>query len=536
MTKRQVNSITILSIVVVILALMLSNRLWFRLDLSKNKAYTISAISRRLHEEIPDEVRITYYISGKLASIHPLPGEIEDLLREYAAYSRGKIRIVLRDPVKANLIEEIEQMGILPQQIQTVDQGETSIATVYTGIVIEYLDQAEILPVVFSLETLEYDLTSRIRSLVSGVERQTGIIVGDSYRQWNQDYGYLGQALLQAGYRTRLLAPGEEISENLPSLVVLGGVEDFDDWALYRIDRYIQGGGKVFFAAEAVFVDSQGGSLEARSMNDRGLLSMLASYGAEVTNRLVLDTAALTLQYQSRQANGVTQYRIIRYPHWIGVLPQNGNPKNPVTARFSGVDLFWPSPITVNAPPGIGSEELFASTPEAWLMTNNFVTNPDTAFLFENEAEATRGREVLAVSLSGVFPSYFRGRDKPQREGSEEELPALPPRGLSSRIIVVGDTDFLTAMLQFTRGERNLEFFIQALDWLSSDDEIIGIRNREALSLRLDRIADPQRRKAVMNFAQVLNIVLVPAGLLALAFFLAWRRKKRALSSGITGA
>jgi len=69
---------------------MVSSRLWFRLDLTKNRAYTISKVSRNIHKELSDPVNITYYLSNKLRTLHPAPGEIEDTLREYAAIQGEK--------------------------------------------------------------------------------------------------------------------------------------------------------------------------------------------------------------------------------------------------------------------------------------------------------------------------------------------------------------------------------------------------------------------------------------------------------------
>jgi ABC-type uncharacterized transport system involved in gliding motility auxiliary subunit len=120
MTKKQASVICFLSIVAILLGMLVGGRLWFRLDMTRNKAYTISAVSRNLHSEITDPVTITYYVSDKLRAISPMPGEIEDMLREFAAFSKGKIRLAVRDPVKAQIAEQAEAAGILPQQIQTM--------------------------------------------------------------------------------------------------------------------------------------------------------------------------------------------------------------------------------------------------------------------------------------------------------------------------------------------------------------------------------------------------------------------------------
>ena len=63
MTKKQVTIITVLSIAAIVLGLLVSRRLWFRLDLTKNHTYTISGVSKNLYTEIPDQVRITYFLS-----------------------------------------------------------------------------------------------------------------------------------------------------------------------------------------------------------------------------------------------------------------------------------------------------------------------------------------------------------------------------------------------------------------------------------------------------------------------------------------
>ncbi|MDR2053229.1 MAG: GldG family protein [Treponema sp.] len=525
MNRKQSAILTALTIAAFALAFLVSQRVFFRLDLTKNRAYTISDVSRRLYTEIPDQVRITYFISDKLASIHPLPGEITDLLREYAAYSRGRIQVTLRDPVKANMVEAVESLGITGQQIETVEQDQASIATVYTGILIEYLDMMEVLPTVFSLDTLEYDLTSRIRAMIRGTEREAGILVGDSQKQWARDYSYLDRAMTGSGYKLRVIVPTDIIPPSLPMLLVFGGVEDLDDWDLYRIDHYIQSGGKVFFAVETAAVDMEYGA-NVRLLEDRGLLAMLSSYGARVKPALALDRAALTLPFQSAGPGGQTQIRFVRYPFFISVLNQFGNPRHPVTSGFNGIDVFWASPIELVPVEGVEETTLFTTTPDAWLQTENFSINPDQSYGFNLEEEATLGTKILGAALTGKFPSWFKGKPKPAREGVDDELPDMPAEAGDSRIVVIGDTDFGSAYIQYTRSQQNLDFFIKAVDWLGNDDDIIGIRSREASSGRLDKITDGEKRAAAMVFARILNVVFIPLAVIVLGLLIALRRRR----------
>jgi len=535
MTKKQVIIITALSVVAFILALMVSGRLWLRFDLTKNKAYTISKVSRNLRKEISEPVNITYYLSNKLRTVTPIPGEIEDMLKEYAAYSRGKIRLTVRDPLKGGL-SKADELGLQPRQVQTVEQDNASLVTVYSGIVIEYLDRMDVLPWVISTDTLEYDLTSRIRALLNDSERWLGVIVGDSFRQWREDFGYLEATLAEAGYRTRLISAGDDIPENLPELFVLGGAEDMDDWALYRIDRYIRQGGKVLFAVKGIYIDTAYGSVEARLFKNQTLLEMIASYGVIIRQELALDRNALTLQYQTRSQSGMVQYRIVRYPLWIGVLGENGNAKHPVTSGFTGIDLYWASPLELTPPSSVEAVYLFKSTAQAWSMKENLFTSPEVPYMLEMEANDTKGVKILGAALSGTFPSFFKGSAKPVREGSEEELPDMPGNARESRIIVVGETDFATNMINATQARHNLDFLLRAADWLANDDDIIGIRSRQPQTGRFDKITDAKKRAAVMKIIQIVNVGLIPLLVIIAGLVIASRRKIRARNTELKSA
>jgi ABC-type uncharacterized transport system involved in gliding motility auxiliary subunit len=534
MNKKQASIIYLLSIIAIIMGIAVSGRIWFRIDTTKNKAYTISPVSRNLHSEISDPVTITYYVSDKLRAISPMPGEIEDLLREFAAFSRGKIRLSVRDPVKAHLADQIEQLGILPQQIQTMEQDQASFVTVYTGIVIECLDETNILPVVFSLETLEYDLASRIRDLVRGSSRQLGVIVGDNPRGWNQDYAYLQNALTQAGYNIRLIAPGEDLPDTLSALMVLGGVETFDETALYQIDRYIQAGGKALFTVRSVYIETEG-DLAARLMDDKGLLAMLSSYGVTVLPQIGMDRSALTMQYQTRLSSGAVQFRIVPNPQWVRIRAESGSREHPVSAHFAGLDLFWPNPLQLNPPEQVEAVPLFTGTAEGWAMNEPFNTNPEISYLFERDASTTKGEKVYGISLTGIFPSYFKDRPQPVQENGSA-LRDMPETAQNARILVVGEQFFAASFLGVTGARQNLDFMLQAAGWLGNDDDIIAIRSRQAGGNRLDKIIDADKRAAAMRFAQIVNVIIVPLVVIAAGLLFAARRRSKAGGAGSRSA
>ncbi|MDR1506611.1 MAG: GldG family protein [Treponema sp.] len=523
MTRKQQGVIvTVLSVGIMILLLLVSGRIWRRLDISSGRASTLSPVSRNLYREITETVRITYYCSGKLQSIDPAPGEISDLLKEYAARSRGKILVTFRDP-SGGFSRDAERFGLMPQSLPNVGSDELSLTTVYSGIVIEYLNRAEVVPWIFGIDTLEYDITSRIRSLAAGNSRELGILAPDPRKDLSEYYGPLNQILSQSGFSVLPLYPGDEIPDTLPALFVLGGVETLDRYSLYHIDRYIQLGGRVLFSVESVDVDFAY-NWDARLMQDRGLLSMISFYGATVGQSVVMDPASLELSYRDSSGRPVMQ----RYPFWVAVQEENGNRDSIVTSGFGGADLFWASPLTFTLPESgaVTGEVLFSSSPQAFLMTKDFLVRPDSGYAFAAEETETKGGKILAVSLAGIFPGWFSGLEKPDEEG-RPPLPDMPSRPKESRIIVVGDSDAAGIITQYTYSQsmRNFEFMRKAADWLRNDDDVVGIRNRQSGAGRLDRIADPAERLGTMRFARILNVVFIPLGIIIFGILRAFKRR-----------
>ncbi|MDR2795635.1 MAG: GldG family protein [Spirochaetaceae bacterium] len=509
--KNETVIVTALSTAAIVLALLLGSRLWFRLDLTAAKLYTISPASRHLADSLQSQIKISYFLSGKLRQLYPQPGEIIDLVREYVTYSNGKIRFTVRDPAKDGLEEDLQRLGIYPRQMQSVERNEATVSNVFSGILIEYMEKTDIIPFVFSLETLEYDLTSRIRALVSGKVREAGIILADSAKTFDKNYRNLTGMLQMSGYKIREITAGDEIPEGLSEVILIGGVDTLDETALSKIDGYIQGGGKVFFIIENFMFSTATGSMDVIPLSDRGLLAMLRSYGVDVQTALVLDKSCLTITYQSAGQGGMPAIRLIRYPFWISVTREGGNPDHPVTSSFAGLDLFWANPLTLSTVDGLEAAPLLSSTPDAWLMTRNFAVEPGQAFLFTQEETETSGKKVLAAALSGRFPPYFGYGDS--YDGAE------------SRIVVIGNSEFLND--EYLNSDRNLTFFLLAADWLANDDDIISIRSRATGTNRLDRILEPEKKSAAMAFARSLNIVIIPVIVLAFAIVSGLKRRKK---------
>ncbi len=529
MSKKNREKI-LLALVLAVAVLAAANSLLYfgRIDLTENKAFTISEVSKNLFREIPDRVTITYYLSGKLAKLSPVPGQIEDLLREYAAHGRGRIQVAVADPGKGNMGPQIERLGVVPQQIQVLEKNEQTVAVVYSGIVVSYLDSREVLPVVFDVTTLEYDLTLRIKKLVKGESRTVGMLLGKKEASLQADYQLLANNLSRS-YTVKEVKRGEVVPADLTALFVLGG-KDLDEYDLFRADQYLMKGGKILFAVDGVDVSLQA-NLRAEAPKDLPVYKMLSGYGVDVEHTLVLDSLCRRIPVRKNSGPMIIQ-SLEKYPHWVSVQGSGLSRKNPVTAKLSALDLLWPSPLRIKERQGLAVEILATSSADSWIMKDRFMTNPYEAPAFKAFASDTTGKYPLAVAMKGSFDSFFKGRPAPIREG-EKGPPEDPVQSSAdSRIIVVGDSDFASDLMRYSESTYNLAFFENALDWLSSDESVSAIRTRTARDTRLTRIENPSRKAAAILFAEVVNVALVPLAVLGFALLRAWRRREKASLEG----
>jgi gliding-associated putative ABC transporter substrate-binding component GldG len=525
MKKRSEIILFVLGLTLILLLGLNASRYFLRIDMTENKAFTISRVSRELFRDIPDRVYITYFVSDRLKSLYPFPFQIEDLLYEYAAYSRGRIKVEVVDPVKSGTLSQAENLGVFPQQIQVVERDERSFAQVYTGIVIQYLDRHETIPVVSQVETLEYDLTSRVRKIVTEEERTVGLLVGDASRQLQSDFSSLVSTLSE-DFTIREITRGEDIPQEVDVLFVLGA-RDLEDFDLFPIDQYIMKGGHALFAVEGMDLDLMRG-IVPRKLENTEALSMLGHYGVTVKQGFVLDTYSKNFRLP-RQIFGQIMWEVLdKYPYWITVADQFASKENPITARFQGLDLLWASPLEIHAPAGVEAEVLLQTTPEAWIQDKEpFETSPQRATMLEYMPHESKGQYPLAVALRGALPSYFAGREIPSREGEQRDWNQVVEKAEQARVIVIGDADFATELFQYSGGSYNMDFLANAAEWLSNSEDLLEIKTRVARDTRLNRIQDPETRLRAAMFTELFNLVVVPLAVVVFGVLrLLLRRRK----------
>jgi len=496
--KREIILIIITSVIFILLAM--NSLVYFnRVDLTKNKTFTISDTTKKIISSIPDRVHITYFISDKIKTITHVAQEIEDILYEYAAHSKGRINVTAIDPAASGMTSSMESLGITPQQIEIYEKNEQSFIVVYSGIVIQYMDKIETIPFTITLETVEYDVTYRIRKLIEGIDLSLGILIGDSGKNIENHYSYLND-ILKRTYKIEFIKPGQEIPHSISALAVIGN-KDLTEGDMLYIDEYIMDGGKVLFAIEGVDVDVRNLAAVVK-LDNSPAIEMLKKYGITVNNNLVLDKYAKRIPLRGTFP--------MLYPQWIGINGQNVSKDNPITSRFSGLDLLWASSINIEEREGITYERLLASTDQAWTLDDHLTAMPQEVGSLMGYKGNDQRQIDLGFVASGTFKSAFT--DKTSK---------------NTRIIVIGDADFVADIIEFSDSPYNIIFFENAIEWLSNDDSLLQIKTRDRRDLRLNKIEMPEKKVKAILFVYLVNMVIIPLSVIIFAIVHFVRRKKR---------
>jgi hypothetical protein len=126
--------------------------------------------------------------------------------------------------------------------------------------------------------------------------------------------------------------------------------------------------------------------------------------------------------------------------------------------------------------------------------------------------------------LSQSPPRFDAGVDRPGPVPVAVAVERGPVEGMDvqlrpTRMVIVGDSDFVSNGALAGGMGGNKDFFLSALNWLLEREELMAVAPKVPGELRLDM--DPGRMRAAF-----LLIVAVPAGLAAVLGLIVWQRRK----------
>ncbi len=166
----------LLYILVIVLVNVAGLTLFFRIDLTKDKIYSISELSKQVVSTLSEPLTIKVFFTKDLPAPHNNTERyLQDLLKEYALHGNkffnyrfhnvsAETEGIGADDTGGNR-EMARSYGIQPVQIQIVEEDEVKFKKAYMGLVLIHGDIIERIPTITSTEGLEYKLTTAMQKL-----------------------------------------------------------------------------------------------------------------------------------------------------------------------------------------------------------------------------------------------------------------------------------------------------------------------------------------------------------------------------------
>jgi ABC-type uncharacterized transport system involved in gliding motility auxiliary subunit len=237
---------------------------------------------------------------------------------------------------------------------------------------------------------------------------------------------------------TPTLSDSTTLASDYAAMVIASVRDSLKPAEAAKVQRYVEGGGKVLVLEAGMTVSPQGPFAASRPI---GYNSVLKPFGVQIKQDMVYD-----LKANQVIAVPTNLGRILRaYPYFIRARSTRASPINTDLAE---VGLAWASSIdTAGAKPGTVTP-LLVTTQAAGVAAGTAMVDPNQDFPTTN-----LGVRVLAVQ---VVPKDAKG----------------------ARLVVVGNA--MMGSDQFAqRSPENLVFALNAVDWLAQDEALIAIRAKD---------------------------------------------------------
>ena len=174
-----------LYILVIVLINIVGITLFTRLDLTENKSYSLSDVSREAVSTLSEPLTINVFFTRDLpAPYNTVERYLKDLLAEYSLYGNQYFNYRFYDVStedEGESQDSIKNMklagdyGIYPVQIQAYEQDEVKFKKAYMGLAIIHGDMVEQIPTITTTDGLEYKLTSAIQKLNNKISALIGL-------------------------------------------------------------------------------------------------------------------------------------------------------------------------------------------------------------------------------------------------------------------------------------------------------------------------------------------------------------------------
>jgi ABC-2 type transport system permease protein len=540
--NRLVKLIT--GIVLLLLVNLLAQYAYTRIDFTREKRYTLNPKTEAILQQAEQEINVTVFLDGDLpAAFKRLKLATADLLNDYKALANVRINVVFADPISGlplneqdTVINRLYSIGVEPTTLNIKNDNGFAQKTIFPMAVVS--SEGRQLPVKLlqnmdaagsyedninsSIQNLEYTFTSAIKKVVTGENPRIGFTEGNGELSDLQ----LSDALksLSTTYEAGRVDLGVIDKAGLDRLKILFVTKPqraFTEAEKYKLDYFVMKGGSLVWSIDQVSadLDSLRGKTEQLAFNKAlNLDDMLFIYGARINYNLVADANCAEIPLAMGDGNQ-NQIQLAPWLYYPILLPDTASA---LVKNIDGVRAEFVSTIDTIGVKGVHKTTILSTSPY------NKLHNAPKLLSLQMVAEQPDPRDYASTSkpvgvlMEGSFPSVFYNR----------ALPAGIPasygnfeKSKPTRMIVIGDGDIFKNQVSATDNSvfplgfdrftqqnfGNKALLLNIADYLSSEDNLIALRNKDIKV----RLLDKTRVRSEKLTWQIMN-ALLPIGLLVL--------------------
>ncbi|MEQ6166373.1 GldG family protein [Ekhidna sp. MALMAid0563] len=463
--KKQTIIIQLLVIIaIVIIGNILSNQLYFRLDFTEDKRYTLSDASKDVLEELDDVITVTAYFSENLPpQLLNNRKDFEDMLVEYEQRSGGNVVYEFVNPNEDQAKEqEVQQKGIGPIMINVRENDRVEQMRAYMGAVLQMDDKKEIIPLIQPGAAMEYELTTSIKKLSIADKPKVALLQGHGEVSISAIPQLRQQLNVLYDVEPYSISETEDIPNFYRAVIIAAPSDTIPQSHFEKLDNYLSNGGNIFVSYSNVQGDLQQGRLTTSP--DIGLAGWLENKGIKIGSNFVIDAECTSITVTQRQG-----YFTINSQKEFPYFPRVSNfADHPMTRGLDELTFTFTSSVVPIAEDSTISITTIAST------SPNSGVEPAPSFVDIqrrwSQGDFDMGVQSLAVAAEGI-------------------------NGFG-KIVVVGNGDF------YVNGEGqqarqvqpdHVNFASNAVDWLADDTGLIALRTKGITSRPLESIDDSKK-------------------------------------------
>lgn len=538
------NKILLFLSLVVVLVLIFTKTLFFRIDLTEEGRYSLSDATKDLVAEMREPLEVRLYLDGDLdANMLRLKRATEDIVRELNMYASESLTIESVNPNSGTTEEEryaeyarLEERGLRGMSVTIRSRGGKMIEQVIFPWA-EICGSRDTMAICLmqpsasksgeeavnsAVEDLEYLFIDAIRILNRSEVRKVAFIEG--HGELTEEYTYDATDALSRYFQVDrgVLGTDASILDDYAAIIVANPKEKYSETDKFIIDQYIMRGGRVLWLLDGAQMSgdmlSEGGTTPLIAL-DVNLQDQLFRYGVRLTSTVVEDMQCAYMPVNVARVGEEPRFEPIP---WFYMPLLQGSPYHPITKTLQAVKGDFVSGIEIVGDTiGVKKEVLLITSNASHVHVAPTEINVMNAINVEPEQYFNTRYVPVAVAMEGEFQSIYKHRMAP----AGVEVGQVIGKSEPTRMVVVADGDIIRndveqhreglmlVPLGYDRVTRqthgNKDFIVNAMLYLTDDEGVMQLRNRKIDLRLLNRAVVDSQRNMWVWLNTLLPIVLL---------------------------